>query len=158
MPIRHAEQPHPLAHGLCKLFIAAVQDGQIFLLRSSPFGYENIGQRRASAHHIVWSTPIGSLYKAASPWLDNCNVPPVVSENTGNGHVRLKYAVFGLGGADAEVLDKPRVDLNPGGGLLASAFGNKFHIHERRFSRLVETLSRHHRIVPVKHVLTFGAG
>jgi hypothetical protein len=93
------------------------------------------------------------LNKAVASGLDNRHLA-IIELHVGDGaHGARKAATLDLGGAHSQVLANSRVNLDAGAvTLLIRVFRDQLHVHERRLSRLVETLIRHHRVVPIQYL------
>ena len=90
---------------------------------------------------------------SARSWLDDGDISAVVGEDARHGDFRLENSELRRCRANAEVLDKARINPDARFGGFSRAFGYQHHVHEGRLARLVKALSGHHRIVPVEHVL-----
>src|SRR3546814_7865604 len=74
------------------------------------------------------------------------------SDRAGGGDAGPQRSHPGLNHAQAKALRACRIDRDPGFALpLVGIFGDELHIHERRFSGLVEMLAGDHRVIPIEY-------
>ena len=158
--VRHAKQPQALASGPGQRFVAGCGNSKILVLCAAPFGHQNVDDRSASGNQVLRCMAVGPLNIAAGARLNDRHLAAVISERAGDADFGLQHAIFRFSSPDPEILDERRIDAHTPGALRVAArtFGNKLHVHERRFARLVEALIRDHRIVPVEHVLAARIG
>ena len=149
----HSEQSHALPHGIAERLISGIEYGEVLALRAAPVRDQNIDDRGAASDDIVLRKAIGPLNIAPRSRLNDGNIAAVVGQHTCYGDFRLEDSEFGCRCANAEVLDQPRVNLDSGFRSFSGAFGHQHHIHEGGFAGFVKALARHHRIVPIEHVL-----
>src|SRR3546814_13302199 len=78
----------------------------------------------------------------------------------GGGDAGPQRSHPGLNHAQAKALRACRIDRDPGFALpLVGIFGDELHIHERRFSGLVEMLAGDHWVIQIEYVtVLIGAG
>ncbi len=148
----HAQQEQALTGRASEAHITDPPDGQIFRLCARPFRHQYVGERGACPDHIARRARIDPLDEAASSRLDDGDVALVELDRTGRREARSRRARSRLRDAQAKRLRAAWVDRHAGlaARRFVGIFGDKLHIHERRFARLVEMLARDHRIVPVE--------
>ncbi|OHB41474.1 MAG: hypothetical protein A2882_02385 [Phenylobacterium sp. RIFCSPHIGHO2_01_FULL_70_10] len=154
----HAEQLQPLAGRLNERRVARAPHRQELALGACPFRDQQVGQRRACAHHVAGRAAVDALHEAGRLRLHDGHVALVEVDDPGCGHSARQSAALDGRGPHTEVLDLGGVDLDAARARrLVRVFRDQLHVHERRLARLVEVLAGDHGVVPVEH-LAAGLG
>ncbi len=136
-----------------------VPDRQIFFLRRHPFRYIQFSQHLSLAHRVERRAYIQTFNEANAACLHHGYIAFVVRHAADGNDYRGQIALGDFSGTNAQILLYPRTDIDLA--IVAGIIGvdrDQFHIHERRFTRFVEFLVRHHRIMPIQHFFLRVAG
>ncbi|XHO06997.1 hypothetical protein ACEQUB_p00243 (plasmid) [Ralstonia syzygii] len=131
-----------------------VRDRQIFFLGGDPVGRIQRHQCLAPADRLQRRTNRDVLHERTGTGLDDLHAALVHGDIARRLQHGAQASQPGLGRADTQVLSNAAVDGDAAAASLPVRVDrHELHVHERRLARLVETLARHHRVVPVQHLL-----
>ena len=158
---RHTQHLHTLPCGVYQPCIATLFQRQKFLLRTTPFRYQQADQRAACCDHITRRSCEYPFHEPRRARLHDGHIALVESQHTGGFQPRRQTAPGYAGGTHTQVLHDSRIDFDrPSLRFITTAIGifrYQRHVHERRFTRLVEMLLGYHRVIPIQR-LALGRG
>ncbi|MNT57261.1 hypothetical protein D3C72_1946210 [compost metagenome] len=102
---------------------------------------------------MLTGTHVEFFHQSVGAGGDNLNPAFIGGDAAESAQLWLQLAQLCSFGANAQVLLLPGADGHAPFRLsLIGIARHQLHIHKGRFTRLVKTLPRHHRIVPIKHL------